>query len=319
MDGLRGATAGGLVACAGLVLSACGGSPTNPLAGEELWTNPASPAAVAQRSLDAEGDAAGAEQVSRIAAVPTATWLGGEDETRARAREVTTAAADEGELPVLVAYHLPERDCGQYSAGGAASAQEYREWTRELVAGIGERPAVVILEPDAIAHALDGCQGSPAATERYPLLEEAVEAYAQAPNAWVYLDAGNAGWIADTGALAQALTRSGVGEAAGFALNVSNFEPTEASYRYGAAVSEELGGDTHFVIDTSRNGGSVEAGDWCNPVGARLGEEPTTQTDRALLDALLWVKQPGDSDGECRGGPPAGQWWPEYAQTLLEG
>ena len=35
------------------------------------------------------------------------------------------------------------------------------------------------------------------------------------------------------------------------------------------------------------------------------------------MDALLWVKQPGISDGPCRPGEPgAGQWWPEYALEL---
>nr|ABK58684.1 unknown [Streptomyces fradiae] len=28
------------------------------------------------------------------------------------------------------------------------------------------------------------------------------------------------------------------------------------------------------------------------------------------------IKRPGDSDGPCRGGPEAGQWWPDYALGL---
>jgi endoglucanase len=36
------------------------------------------------------------------------------------------------------------------------------------------------------------------------------------------------------------------------------------------------------------------------------------------VDAYLWVKQPGASDGTCRAGaPPAGHWWPEYALQLV--
>ncbi len=311
--------AAAIAVSAGLVLSACSGAPVNPLEGETLWANPASPAALAEKALDGRGESATARQVASIAKVPTATWLGGEDDTRVKAREITLAAEDAEQLPVLVAYNLPERDCGQYSSGGAASADEYREWTRELVAGIGDRPAVVILEPDAIAHALVGCEGSEEATERYPMLKEAVEAYAKAPNARVYVDAGNASWVDDTAKLAAALKQSGVDRAAGFALNVSNFEPTDTSIGYGTDVSEELGGETHFVIDTSRNGAAVAAGDWCNPMTARLGEEPTTATEQPLLDALLWIKQPGDSDGECNGGPAAGAWWQQYADTLLEG
>ncbi len=325
MRGRRRAVTAALAMSTVLVLGACSGSggadgaPPNPLAGEKLWVNPESQAIRAEKTLKDDGESAKAREVSRIAEVPSATWLGGESDTRAKAREITTRAQEQERLPVLVAYNLPERDCGQYSRGGAGSPAEYRTWTREVVAGIGDRPAVVVLEPDAIAHAVDGCEGSPEATERYALLKEAVTAYAEAPNARVYVDAGNADWIEDTAALAEALKSSGVADAAGFALNVSNFEPTDVSYRYGAAISDALGGDVHFVVDTSRNGGDVASGDWCNPMGARLGEEPTTDTERPLLDALLWVKQPGDSDGECNGGPAAGVWWPQYAETLLKG
>ena len=41
------------------------------------------------------------------------------------------------------------------------------------------------------------------------------------------------------------------------------------------------------------------AGNWCNPPGAGLGVRPTANTGVALLDANLWVKVPGESDGSC--------------------
>jgi endoglucanase len=77
---------------------------------------------------------------------------------------------------------------------------------------------------------------------------------------------------------------------------------------------------THFVIDTSRNGrgpldvtpfgaapydqpagvlGGLTGGNWCNPPGAGLGLRPTANTGVSLLDAYLWVKIPGESDGSC--------------------
>ncbi|CAM5532402.1 glycoside hydrolase family 6 protein [Streptomyces hirsutus] len=36
------------------------------------------------------------------------------------------------------------------------------------------------------------------------------------------------------------------------------------------------------------------------------------------MDAYLWVKRPGESDGECKGGPKAGEWWEDYAVKLAE-
>ncbi len=84
---------------------------------------------------------------------------------------------------------------------------------------------------------------------------------------------------------------------------------------YGANVSQLLGGK-HFVVDTSRNGNGSN-GEWCNPTGRAIGQTPTNQTGNALVDALLWVKTPGESDGTCNGGPSAGVWWPDYALSLV--
>src|SRR5439155_100801 len=127
------------------------------------------------------------------------------------------------------------------------------------------------------------------------------------------LAAGNAAWQ-PAGVMAARLRSAGIGAARGFALNVSNFRSTADSEAYGLAVSAALGGGVPFVIDTSRNGAGPAPGNvWCNPPGRGLGTPPTTDTGRPLVDAYLWVKAPGESDGACNGGPPAGTWWPEYA------
>ena len=106
----------------------------------------------------------------------------------------------------------------------------------------------------------------------------------------VYLDAGNARWTSAE-EMAGRLRRAAVGDADGFALNVSNFIPTPESVRYGERISALVGGK-HFIIDTSRNGAGGN-GEWCNPRGRALGALPTTRTGNVLVDAFLWVKQPG--------------------------
>jgi len=97
-----------------------------------------------------------------------------------------------------------------------------------------------------------------------------------------------------------------------------------------------------FVIDTSRNGlgpwtptaAYPDAQDWCNPPLRGVGARPTADTGNALLDARLWVKIPGESDGECTRGlgpggttvdpewgivdPTAGYWFPEMALQLAQ-
>ena len=55
-------------------------------------------------------------------------------------------------VPVVAAYHIPLRDCSQYSAGGAQSDAAYRAWIAALAKGLGSSKAVVILEPDALAN-----------------------------------------------------------------------------------------------------------------------------------------------------------------------
>ena len=73
------------------------------------------------------------------------------------------------------------------------------------------------------------------------------------------------------------------------------------------------------MIDTSRNGqGPRRRAEWCNPPGRGLGERPTTTTNIPRLDAKLWIKTPGESDGECaRGDPAAGRWFPRQAAELI--
>jgi endoglucanase len=117
--------------------------------------------------------------------------------------------------------------------------------------------------------------------------------------------------------MAARLRRADVARARGFSLDVANFDATASEMGYGEAIARELPAPTHFIIDTSRNGrGSAPGGAWCNPPGRALGTAPTTATGSPLVDAYLWIKYPGASDGTCNGGPPAGQWWPSYALEL---
>ncbi|WP_217915404.1 glycoside hydrolase family 6 protein [Miltoncostaea marina] len=255
-----------------------------------------------------------AELMRHIAEQPQGFWIGDwVRDVRASVARRVAAARRAGTVPVLVLYNVPARDCGLHSSGGAASAAAYRRWVDRVASGIGRAPATVIVEPDALS-ALD-CMGRAARAERVRLLAWAVQRLSRQPAAAVYLDAGNPGWK-PAGVVARRLRSAGVARARGFAVNVSGFETTERARAYGRAISRRTG-RAHFVIDTSRNGnGPAPGGEWCNPPGRALGPDPTTDTGDPLIDAFLWVKRPGESDGVCNGGPPAGRWWPEYALAL---
>ncbi len=189
--------------------------------------------------------------MDRIAARPQAEWLNGPDPgpvVRAR----TTAAARAGRTAVLVAYYIPNRDCGQYSLGGAPTDAAYRAWIDEFATALGDRGAYVIVEPDAVAQVVAGCTRV-TASDRYALLAHAVDRLKRQPHTRVYVDAGNSSWIPEAGRLVAALKASGVARADGVALNVSNFQTNQASSTYGDQLSKDLAGK-HYVIDTSRNG-----------------------------------------------------------------
>lgn len=285
----------------------------SPLQGARLFVNPASPA---RRTVEEwrRSRPADAALLEKVASQPQVVWFGDwNPRPYDEVRRLTETVAASGAFPVYVLYGIPLRDCGQYSAGGMASPAAYAAWVGEVARGIGSRRAAVVLEPDALA-GMD-CLSAREQEQRLGMIRDAVSALAASGSVSVYLDAGNARWKgADE--IADRLRRAGVAGATGFALNVSNFLGDDESVRYGEAVSQRLGGK-HFVLDTSRNGlGPTGDAQWCNPSGRALGRRPTTDTGHARVDAFLWIKTPGESDGECNGGPAAGQWWAEYALGL---
>jgi endoglucanase len=255
--------------------------------------------------------------MDRLAAQPQAAWFGAwSGDIRAAVDRHAGAAAAAGAVPVLVAYNIPQRDCGGASAGGLGSADAYRTWIRAFAAGIGTRRAIVVVEPDALT--LVDCLSATDRERRYELLRDAAAVLAARTGTSVYLDAGHPRWLSADEA-ARRLVRAGAADAQGFALNVSSHIATPELVDYGRRVAAGAGGK-HFVLDTSRNGlGPAPGGAWCNAPGRALGATPspaTTSTSDPLHDASLWVKRPGESDGTCNGGPPAGTWWPESALAL---
>lgn len=294
---------------------------TNLTAGDVAWFVDPNSNARMQAGEWATSRPNDAAQMEKIAAQPVADWFGGWVPdilagVEARVTEITAAGA----LPILVAYDIPFRDCGQYSAGGQNDPESYRTWITDFAAGIGDRPAVVILEPDGLT--LTQCLDEQQTSERYALLRFATETLEANPGTDVYIDSGHSDWL-DPADAAGRLQLAGIDQAAGFALNTSNFQLTENLVTYGVAVSDAIeAGGTHFVLDTSRNGnGPWESDDpeaWCNPPDRALGDATTKETADPLVDAYLWVKRVGESDGACRGGPDAGQWWPEYALGLAQ-
>ncbi len=284
----------------------------NPLANVNLYVDPHSAAMRQQREWqNSYGE--GARLMQALSGASTATWFGNWNSNITQdVQTLVSKAGSQGSVPVLVAYNLPQRDCGGYSSGGSNSPDGYRSWIDSFASGIGSGKAIVILEPDALSQI--GCLSSSDQSTRLSLLAYAVSSLKRNSDTKVYVDAGHSGWI-DAGTMSDRLSRANVYAADGFALNVSNFMPTSDEVSYGTALSNNLN-NKHFIVDTSRNGRGSN-GEWCNPWGRAIGAQPTTNTGNSLVDAYLWLKVPGESDGNCNGGPSAGTWWPDYATSLV--
>jgi endoglucanase len=400
--------------------------------GDELYVPPPDHGAVRQiASLKSQGDKASAALIEAMIDTPQAVWFsaGTPKSVRQDVRLTVTRAVAHRTVPLLVAYNIPFRDCAQFSAGGATTRAEYEAWIDGFAAGIGDRRAIVILEPDGLgiipwydpygsadgSSALEWCQPAEAdpataAAERFAMLNYAVDALGALPNVDVYLDGTHSAWLG-VGDIAHRLAQAGVDGADGFFLNTSNYQFSVNNQHYGHWISACLAyaavvvpGDffgcpnqywnggplpakiamllgewtgvaldrfgewsdgtdvpelntsgidlrydnmlgaveptTRFVIDTSRNGQGPwqppaypDPQDWCNPPDRGLGLRPTLDTGDPLLAAYLWIKIPGESDGECTRGlgpagetidpewgvidPAAGDWFPQMALDLV--
>ena len=293
-------------------------SPTpsiNPIAGASFWVDPYSNAKQTANAwrVTRPADAA---QMDKVASQGMSRWIGNwNTNVRADVDAATTTMVGAGAFPVFVAYNIPQRDCGGLSGGNTTTANNYKTWITEFANGIGSRRAAVILEPDALA-AMD-CLSATDQQMRLDLLKFAVQTFVAKGSIAVYLDAGHPRWKSAS-TIAQRLISAGVAMAQGFSLNISNFILSSENVSYGTQVSGLVGGK-HFIVDTGRNGlGPTSDGQWCNPAGRALGTRPTTATGNALVDAFLWIKTPGESDGACNGNPAAGVWMPEYALGLAQ-
>ncbi|KAL1881434.1 hypothetical protein VTK73DRAFT_3952 [Phialemonium thermophilum] len=187
------------------------------------------------------------------------------------------------------------------------------------------------------------------------------------PNVVMYLDAGHGGWLGwddnlKPGAqeLANAYKNGGnPKQLRGFATNTAGWNSWDQSpgefasasdAKYNKCQNEKIYVDTfapllksdgmpnHAIVDTGRNGVTglrKEWGDWCNVNGAGFGVRPTADTGDDLVDAFVWIKPGGESDGTSdssadrydsfcgkddafKPSPEAGTWNQAYFEMLLK-
>lgn len=261
---------------------------------------------------------------SRITTQPVALWLTGPESYLNLGAAVRRARAVDGTL-VLTLYDIPGRWDG-INAPSPVTPAQYRAFVDRVVSILGDTRAAVVVEPDALWLAdRQTPPGTVAYQQRIASLRYAIAAFSQrAVGSRLYLDAGTSSGSVQPVRMAQLLSAAGVAAIAGFAVNVSSFAPNGEIEAWAQAVRQALRtrngiADPRYVVDTSRNGNSNWDGRWCNPAGRRIGVPPALYLDPTGLDATLWVKEPGTSDGDCGNGlgSHGGEFLPQvaYAQA----
>eukprot|EP00040_Diaphanoeca_grandis_P005250 m.32023 g.32023 ORF g.32023 m.32023 type:complete len:504 (-) comp16568_c1_seq1:24-1535(-) len=99
----------------------------------------------------------------------------------------------------------------------------------------------------------------------------------------------------------------------------SQYNPANNEHNFVAELAEsaqkQMSFSPHFVIDTGRNGVDgmrADCANWCNIRNAGVGTYPTTNVaNTSLIDAYLWLKTPGESDG-CTETLPSGDQCARY-------
>jgi cellulose 1,4-beta-cellobiosidase len=283
-------------------------------------------------------------------------------------------AAGQPVVPVFVVYDLPGGDCAAAASAGeltpvaAGEARYQHEFIDPIAAAFRAHPdqrVVVILEPDSLSNLVTN-RDRPSCHVVEGIYKRGI-AYAitqlSLPNVFVYVEAAHAGWLGFPKNIGRAASlykevvdmAGGPRRIHGFALNVSNYDPAvdpaKTPRDRTSAASDETGyaadrtkalaavGITgkRFVIDTGRDGRAYirsVASSWCNVKGAGLGERPRAAPS-PLIDAYLYVKVPGESDGTSdpneprfdetcggedatRGAPQAGKMFDGYLIDLLK-
>ncbi|GIG53944.1 glycoside hydrolase family 6 protein [Demequina activiva] len=263
------------------------------------------------------------DHMGRITGTAQARWIGSwstNDAISNYAHQVYTAAAAADRIGLIAYYGMRDYTCEE-AASDPELADFYAERSRVLVEelpGSGAQ-AWIVLEPALVA-SLGSCEGDP----RGAWVADAAATFADA-GAAVYLDAGV---VDDPAAIAASLASLDLESVAGIAVGTNGYRAVSEQLAAGEAVLAALadaGVDVDaprsgpdpgepglgLIVDTSRSAVPVEAPEPCNPPEAGIGVPPRL-VGAGALDAYVWIKRVGESDGACNGGPTRGQ----FSQAL---
>jgi hypothetical protein len=268
-------------------------------------------------------------ELSKIAAQPEAQRLsiyswGGNIFKQAEKLFCQNMTGDPGSIPIINTYFLhPKLGSCPTPARVRAYNSQFHRYVGEMAAATDRRPAVYLLELDALGssscimkmHSMPEWE----ADLRYEM--NALEAL---PHTVVYVEGG----YSDSNSVrytAKILNAIGVHRIRGFFTNDTHLNWTSNEVKWASAIARLTHG-AHFIVNTADNGrgplrnhNRVKNGNenLCNPRGRGLGPTDTTATGSPYADAFMWTHPPGNSSG-CGGGPPGGVFWVQRAVQLAE-
>ncbi|KLO07098.1 cellulase [Schizopora paradoxa] len=359
-----------LIACVPALVRAAGTG--NPWTGATTFLIPEYVQEV-QAAVGNITDSTLAAQAATVEQVPVFFWMDVAAKVPTLGQYLAAASAAGGTQVVqAVIYDLPDRDCAAESSAGEftiadGGAALYEQYIDNIAAQVEANPnvrVVFVVEPDGLANLvtnLSVAKCANAASTYKELVSYAISKLQQ-DNVWLYLDAGHSGWLGWPANItpaaqmfAEVLQGAGTGATVrGLATDVSNYnllrgaeDPAQSpNPNYDeelyinalAPLLQQNNFPSQFIVDQGRSGVSgirTAEGDWCNVLGAGLGMRPTTDTGNDLIDSIVWVKPPGESDGtsnqtaprydtHCgqsdatQPAPEAGTWFQSYFETLVQ-
>ncbi|KAG8740605.1 hypothetical protein FRC10_004107 [Ceratobasidium sp. 414] len=253
-------------------------------------------------ALISEGNSALAAKVAKITSISTAIWIA----DRASVSSISTYLQD--------ALNIQNQSMSKLSEA------KYQEFITAVAAQLKSFPGVataIILEPDSVGNmvsnqAIAFCATATPVQKRS--IAYAISVLGALPNVSLYLDGAHATWlgwpdslgptakvVGDIYAAAKQLNPNAV--VRGISTDVSNYNGLDQEITYHTNLApylDQVGYPAHFVVDQGRSGNqnvTRSGSDWCNFKYAGLGPRPTSSTTSPLLDAILWIKPPGESDG----------------------
>nr|AAC09066.1 1,4-beta-D-glucan-cellobiohydrolase [Orpinomyces sp. PC-2] len=293
-------------------------------------------------------------KAEKIKDVPTALWLSWDRAPESVSGHLSQAG---DQTAVFILYWIPTRDCNSYaSQGGAQDMNRYQQYVQRIYNAFRSYPnskIVVVIEPDTLGNMVTS-QSNQHCRDVHDLHKQAI-AYAlntlgSLNNVRAYIDAAHGRWLGPhTDEVAKIIkdivSMAPQGKLRGLSTNVSNYQSTRDEYAYHQKLNSALENvgirNMKFIVDTARNGvdvaeSLVRTGTWCNVIGTGFGERPKGTPDPVnmpLLDAYMWLKPGGDSDGSSSGpyadpncahsdslpgAGNAGDWFHEYFVQLIK-